>query len=68
MYKFKKEYAGASISVGNPRLTITKENVNDEFVQKVISKTKSLHYAFEADKQEPKIKAVSNKAEDKHEA
>lgn len=67
MYTFKKEFAGATISVGKYRLNITKENVNDTFVQKVISESKSIQHMFESVKSEPEPRATSSRA-DKNEA
>jgi hypothetical protein len=58
MFILKKEFAGATISVGKYRLNITKENVKDSFIQKVIAETKSIHHMFEGDKTTPEPKAV----------
>lgn len=49
MYKFKPEFAGASISVRAPRVTITKDNVSEEFIQKVIEGNKLLQKHFDSD-------------------
>ncbi len=64
MYTLKKEFAGATISVGKYRLNITKENVKDAFIQKVISETESIHHMFsstETVKSEPAPKAESSR-------
>jgi hypothetical protein len=72
MYTFKKQFAGSSVNVAKyPRLVINKDNLNEPFVQKVISETKGIHHLFDsAQKEEPKEqpkKFVSNK-ETKNEA
>lgn len=69
MFILKKEFAGAKISVGKYRLNITKENVKDTFVQKVISETKSIQHMFEQSvKSEPAPKAVLSVGTDKHDS
>lgn len=73
MYSLKKEFADATISVGKYRLNITKENVKDAFVQKIISETKGIQHMFEFSvlnpvKSEPEPKAPSSRANDKNEA
>jgi hypothetical protein len=67
MFILKKEFAGATISVGKHRLDITKENVKDAFVQNVIADTPSIHHMFEEVKSEPEPKAISSKGAAKNE-
>ena len=68
MFILKKEFAGAKISVGKYRIDITKDNVKDEFVQKVISETKSIQHMFESVKSEPEPRVTSSRGTDKHES
>jgi hypothetical protein len=65
MLVLKKEFAGATISVGKYRIDITKDNVKDAFTQKVISETKGIQHMFES---EPEPKAVSSRGVDKHDS
>lgn len=60
-YQLKKEFADARISVGKFKIDITKDNVNEEFTQKVIAQTPSIQHMFDE-----KNKSVSSQGE-KHE-
>lgn len=73
MFILKKEFADARISVGKYRIDITKENVQDEFIQKIISETPGIHSMFESDEEivlntvRPEPKAISSRGVDKNE-
>jgi hypothetical protein len=64
MFTLKKEFADAVISVRNYNIQITKDNVRDPFIQKIISEKKGIHNMFE--KAEPK--AVLSRGADKNES
>jgi hypothetical protein len=68
MFILKKEFAGAKISVGRYRIDITSKNVNDAFVQRIISETKGIHHMFESVKSEPAPRAESSRGTDKNES